>query len=321
LNSFSFYDPIADDLERVESLLRQRPAGQHEAVGEIVGRLIGAGGKRLRPALVLLSAHLCGADLKRATFAAAAVEMLHTASLIHDDLIDDSSVRRGRETLNSHQPPGATVLVGDYLFAYAANLATKTGNTRFVQRFAETLMTICGGEIQQMFDGPSQQISRREYEQRILAKTASLVAISAQAGAILADADEGATETLRTYGEQLGLAFQIVDDVLDYAGNKEMLGKSVGSDLQHGIATLPLILFRELEPGHPSVLQALRESASEESVQKAVQAVRNSAAIERALDAANEHASRAQEALQAFPDSAFRQALLDLADFTVSRPF
>jgi Geranylgeranyl pyrophosphate synthase len=173
-----------------------------------VDHLLGSGGKRLRPALVFLSARLCGADPDVALFAAAGVEMLHTATLVHDDLIDGSLMRRGAETLNARWSPAATVLTGDYLFARAAYWVARTENTRLVQRFAETLMVICNGEIRQMFDGRGKVPSFQEYEQRIYAKTASLIALSAESGAILAHADEEAITALRVYGERLGLAFQ-----------------------------------------------------------------------------------------------------------------
>jgi geranylgeranyl pyrophosphate synthase len=287
----------------------------------MVDLLIDAGGKRLRPTVALLSSRLCEADADRAIFAAAAVEFLHTASLVHDDLIDDSPVRRGVDTLNSHRSPGTTVLVGDYVFARAAHLASQTGSVRWMQRFAETLMEVCSGEVRQMFDGQRHQISLQEYEQRILAKTASLMSLSAEAGPALAEADETVVDKLRTYGEQLGLAFQVVDDVLDFVGDERALGKSVGSDLQRGVVTLPLLLFLQSEPSHPAVRQALEEDPSDHAVQAAVQAVSSSSAIKQALATAQGYADRAKVALQGFPRSRFVEALVDLADFTVSRAF
>jgi len=300
--------------------------------------------------------------MDRAVFIAAAIEMLHTATLVHDDLIDGSLMRRGVETLNTHWSPGATVLTGDYIFARAAYLASQACNVRLMQCFAETLMDICNGEVQQMFNGwphrhachestlavessrwhsltRGSRVSRREYERRIRAKTASLIAMSAKAGAILAGAEEEATEALRTYGERLGLAFQIVDDVLDFVADEETLGKPVGSDLRQGLVTLPLLLFLEAEPDHPEVCRALQGSLSEEVVQEAVRAVAGSPAIERALEVARWHADRAKQALDGIPGlqtpaastrggpferksrSSYLAALLDLADFTVRRRF
>ncbi len=316
-----FLDLVRDDLERVEALLRERPPGQHEAIGMAVDHLVDGGGKRVRPALVLLSAYLCGADVYRATFAAAAVELLHTATLIHDDLIDGSLMRRGAQTLNAHWSPGATVLTGDYVFAHAAHLVSQSDSVLLVQCFAETLMTICNGEVRQMFDGHHSHTNREEYERRIYAKTASLISLSAQAGAILAQAEKEKRDALRIYGERLGLAFQIVDDVLDFVADEATLGKPVGSDLRQGLVTLPVLLFLEDTPAHPAVSRVLNGRPSEETMRDAIQTVAQSPAIERALRTAREHANRAKSELDNLPDSPYRAALRDLADFTVRRRF
>ncbi len=321
MKELPFLNLIHDDLERVEAILWERSPGQHEAIGMALDHLLGSGGKRIRPALVLLSAHLCGADIDQAVFPAAAVEMLHTATLIHDDLIDDSLMRRGIETLNSHWPLAATILTGDYVFARAAYLASQINNARLMQRFSETLMVICNGEIRQMFDKRRGIVSRQEYEQRIDAKTGSLIAISSETGAILAGMDGEAARALRTYGKHLGLAFQIVDDVLDFVADEEILGKPVGSDLRQGLVTLPVLLFLEAEPDHPAIHQALQESLSNGAVQEAVQAVVGSPAIEQTLDVARKHVDQAKETLNRFPHNHYRAALLDLVDFTIDRRF
>ena len=259
--------------------------------------------------------------MDNAVFAAAAVELLHTATLIHDDLIDGSLIRRGTETLNAHWSPAATVLTGDYAFARAAYLASRANNIRLMQRFAETLMVICNGEIRQMFDGRHGQTDHQEYERRIYAKTASLIAMSAEAGAIMAGAADGTAEALRVYGEQLGLAFQIVDDVLDFTADEETLGKPVGSDLRQGLVTLPVLFLLDVEPDHPTVCRALESNPPDGVVREAVQVVVNSPAIERARDVARQHAAQAKAALDGFPNSPYLTALLDVVDFTVHRRF
>ena len=319
--NLSFLDLIRDELEHVEILLHELPPQQHEAIAVAVDHLVGGGGKRLRPALVLLSGHLCGAEIDRAVFAAAAAEMLHTATLVHDDLVDGSLIRRNVETLNVRWSPGATVLTGDYMFARAAQLASQAGSVRLMQRFAETLMAICSGEIRQMFDERRDQVSRQEYERRIFAKTASLLALSTEAGAILAGADERTTSALRTYGERLGLAFQVVDDVLDFVADEETLGKPVGSDLRQGLVTLPLLLFLEAEPKHPVLRRALAQNPSSEAVQEAVRTVAASPAIGQAVEVAHEYAGQAKAALGDIPESRYQTALLDVADFAVHRRF
>ncbi|MBS3784310.1 MAG: polyprenyl synthetase family protein, partial [Anaerolineae bacterium] len=195
----------------MEALLGDHPPEQHAAIGLALDHLITGGGKRLRPTLVLLSAHLCGASIDQAVFAAAAAEMLHTATLVHDDLIDGSLIRRGVETLNASWTPAATILTGDFAFARAAYLVARTKSVRLTQRFAETLMVICNGEIRQMFNGRHDGNAVEEYKKRVYAKTASLIALSAEAGAILAEAENAEETALRTYGEKIGTAFQIVD--------------------------------------------------------------------------------------------------------------
>jgi geranylgeranyl pyrophosphate synthase len=314
-------DIIGDDLERVEALLRKRPLKEDGAVGAAVDYLIGGGGKRLRPALAILSAHLCSADLDRAVYAAAAAEMLHTATLVHDDLVDGSLLRRGVETLNVRWPPGATVLVGDYLFACSAHLVAQTGSLPLMQRFAEALVIICNGELDQMFVGSDGRLTRQAYQWRIYAKTAHLIALSAITGAVLADASAEALDALQVYGERVGLAFQIVDDVLDLVADETVLGKPVGSDLRQGLITLPVLLFMEQEPDHPLLQRALEPTPPQEIVQQAVQLVAGSPAIPHALEIAQGYVSEAQAALDAVPPSPYRTALLDLAEFVVRRQF
>ena len=321
MTELSFLDPIEADLGRVEVLLKDHPPEQHEAIGLAVDHLISGGGKRLRPTLVLLSARLCGAPMDQAVFAAAAAEMLHTATLVHDDLIDGSLIRRGVQTLNANWTPAATILTGDYVFARAAYLIAQTKNVRMTQRFAATLMVICNGEIRQMFNGGPTANAVEEYERRIYAKTASLIALSSEAGGILANAQEAEVEALRRYGERIGTAFQIVDDVLDFVADEEVLGKPVGSDLRHGLATLPTLLYLETEPGTSAVRQVLNGNRSNDVLQEAVQDVIASSAIEESLTMARQHADEAKTALHGFSSTPYRQALLDLADFTVDRRF
>lgn len=325
MSSLPFSHLIQDDLQKAEALLQEPAPDQHPAITGAVRQLLGSGGKRLRPALVFLSSHLCRADLTLATFAAAGVEMLHTATLVHDDLIDGSLMRRGTETLNARWSPAATVLTGDYLFARAAYWVARTESPRLVQRFAETLMVICNGEIRQMFDSRDGERIRvptfAEYEKRIYAKTASLIALSAEAGAVLAQAPEDTIAALRTYGEQLGLAFQVVDDVLDFIADERVLGKPVGSDLRQGLITLPVMLFLEGDGNHPAIRSILTPSPTDEKVREAVQAIANSPAIERSLQIAREYVRKAKAALQDFPASSYQTALLELADFAVQRQF
>jgi geranylgeranyl pyrophosphate synthase len=310
---------IGNELQQVDAVLREPAVGQHEAISLALDHLVGSGGKRLRPALVLLSAHVCGARQDTAIATAAGVELLHTATLVHDDLIDHSLIRRGSVTLNAQWSPSATVLTGDYLFARSAYLIARAGSVRLLQRFAETLMVLCNGEVTQMFDGRSAAMNQEQYEQRIRAKTAALMAFSSESGAVLAGCDGARAQALRLYGEELGLAFQIVDDVLDFAADQLTLGKPVGTDLGQGLVTLPLLFFLEEQPEHSAVRQALQGDRSESVLAQAVRAVAESTAIPRALSQARAHANQAKQALGCLPDSPYRASLKELADFTIRR--
>src|SRR5579863_1490215 len=205
-------------------------------------------GKRLRPALVFLAASFHEYRREFLVPLAAAIELLHTATLVHDDLIDNAPVRRGVRTLHRMTSMAATVLVGDYVFANAAALCTETQNVRVMRVFGETLMTIVDGELKQLFTAGFWRQSRAEYFQKIDRKTASLIRTATETGAILSGAPEDEVQALRAYGYNLGMAFQIVDDVLDLVGDEAVLGKPVGSDLRGGMVTLPVIGLLEEDP-------------------------------------------------------------------------
>jgi geranylgeranyl pyrophosphate synthase len=312
--------PIQADLAAVENTLRAAALdNQHPALTSALDHLLASGGKRVRPAIALLSARLFDAEPARAVSLGAALEMLHTATLVHDDLIDGSLLRRGLPTLNAQWTPGATVLTGDFLFARAAELASETDSVRVMGVFARTLMIIVNGEINQMFVGRG-QAAREGYLQRIYAKTASLFAAAAEAGAILGEADDRAIAAMRVYGREVGMAFQVVDDVLDFTGDQDRLGKPVGSDLRLGLFTLPVLCYLDRHPEDRDVAALLNgHSGDAERVARVVAAVRASGAIDEALDEARAYITRAQAALMHMPDNAYRRALSDLAEYFVSR--
>jgi geranylgeranyl pyrophosphate synthase len=325
---------VSDDLQRVEQKMRSMGEGAYEPLAQAFLQLLGSGGKRLRPALALAAYALArgpvsGDAPKKAISMAAAVETLHTATLVHDDLIDNALVRRGSTTLNAVWDKGATVLAGDYLFARAAGFAAETENTRVVQLFADTLRIICEGELRQHFSNRQWDQPKDSYYVRIFAKTASLFASATRSGAILAGAVEAAEEALSEYGRFLGMAFQIVDDVLDYTGDKFVLGKPVGGDLRQGIVTLPFFYFVQAHPRPEEIAAQLTGSSlpaagdfsngSAAGVDDIVAQIRASDAIPRALDEAREFARRAQDCLAPFPASPVRQAMAELAEFVVAR--
>ena len=320
LSTADIFAPIQTDLQAVEAKMREAAlTNQNSALTSALEHLLASGGKRVRPAVALLSARLFDADPSRAVALAAAIEMLHTATLVHDDLIDGSLLRRGLPTLNAQWTPGATVLTGDFLFARAAALASETDSVRVMNVFSRTLMIIVNGEINQMFVGRG-QASREGYLQRIYAKTASLFAVAAEAASILGEADEHAISTMRHFGREVGMAFQIVDDILDFTGDEAVLGKPVGSDLRQGLFTLPVLIYLDKHPDDRDVAALLNGRAGDaERVDRVVQGVRDSGAIGLALDEAKAYVARAQASLAAMPANPCRHALSDLAEYFVSR--
>jgi geranylgeranyl pyrophosphate synthase len=318
LKTISILDLVHDELQRVEQKMREASQAEYEHLATVLDDLLKSGGKRLRPALVLFSTKFHPADPDKAISLAASVEMLHTATLVHDDMIDNSLVRRGNPTLNATWNRGATVLAGDFLFALAASLAAETENVRVMSIFAQGLMTICSGELRQIFNSQGRLPTREEYDQRIYSKTASLFAASTEAGAVLSGAPELEVQALREYGRTLGLAFQIVDDVLDFVGDERELGKPVGSDLRQGIVTLPVLYFHEMHPADDTLIKVLNDPAEEE-VRAVVAAIQESGAVESALDEARTFAQCSRESLQVLPHNEYRQAMLNLADYVVER--
>jgi geranylgeranyl pyrophosphate synthase len=314
-------DLVAEDIKQVEEKMRSGVSERYSDLQAVIDYLIGAGGKRLRPALTLMAANFYPVDKEKSYSLAASVELLHTATLVHDDLIDNSLFRRGLPTLNASWTPGATILTGDYLFARSAELAAETDNVRIVRIFAQTLMTIVGGELQQLFnDGHDRVPSREEYHQRIYAKTASLFAAGTETGSILCGAPEDEIQALRNYGYHLGMAFQIVDDILDFRGDEDRMGKPVANDLRQGIATLPVMLFAEKSPNHPTLLKAVRrEAVNDKEILALVEQIRASGCVEAAMEEARRFASQAQADLATLPHNPYREAMYGIADYTVAR--
>jgi len=312
-------DLVSQDLLRVEGKMQEAPHENIEPLTVAMDTLLKSGGKRIRPALALLVGRLYESSSDKVIALAAAVEMLHTATLVHDDLIDGALLRRGNSTLNANWSPAATVLTGDFSFAWAANLAAQTENVRVINIFSQTLMIICGGELRQYFRPPWREQSRQDYDRRIYAKTASLFAATTEAAAVLVGAPEPQVKALREYGCQLGMAFQIVDDVLDFTGSPTEMGKPVGSDMRQGIVTLPLLYYLGQHPDDDMLPQVFESRASNEVIESVVARIRSAGAIETAMHDARTHIRRAQAALDEFPANGYRQTMLDLADFVVQR--
>jgi geranylgeranyl pyrophosphate synthase len=311
-------EPIRPDLQRVVRLLQEEAAVVEEPLGSRLRSALD-GGKLLRSALVVLGGRVLGAPIEPFYTLAAAVEVLHTATLIHDDMVDGASIRRGRETIHTTWPVGATVLAGDYLLARSAALVAELERPRLLGIFADMLCTVCAGEIRQMFATPEERRSRDTYYRHIEAKTASLCAAGMQMAGILGDAGELGVTAMRRFGLEFGLAFQITDDVLDLTMDEAQLGKSAGSDLRQGLVTLPTLYYLEQVEDNVAVTAVLSGRRDEGSLRAAVAAVRASGAIEAALAEARAHARQSQEALLALPENDSRHTLHALAEFAVDR--
>jgi geranylgeranyl pyrophosphate synthase len=319
LNTAPFFTPIQVDLREVETLLHAQADDAHPDLSAALVHLLSSGGKRIRPAVCLLTGHMFDAPHDKLLTLATSVEMLHTATLVHDDLIDGALLRRGMPTLNAHWSPAATILTGDYMFARAAKLAAESDNLPLMKLFAETLATIVSGELTQLFAARG-VISRENYNKRIYAKTASLFEMTTQAAALIGHGNEARVETMQQFGYHLGMAFQIVVDILDFTGEQETVGKPVGSDLLQGLVTLPAIYYAESHPYDPDVLCLTGGCYTEtERMERLVQSIRESDATAKSMKEAQVFIHKALEILQKAPAGPERQALEDLTGYIVDR--
>lgn len=320
MSSTTFFTSVQDQLQFVERRIREQAGDeQHPDLRSALEHLLAAGGKRIRPTLGLLVGNMLGAPEEKLITLGASVELLHTATLVHDDLIDGALLRRGMPTLNARWSPAATVLTGDFLFARAAKLAAETDYLPLMKLFAETLATIVNGELTQMFSARG-VIDRQNYYDRIYAKTASLFEMAALAASMVATEDEEVRASMKAFGYEVGMAFQIVDDILDFTGEQSAVGKPIGSDLLNGLITLPAIYYAEEHPDDEDVLSLPSGGWKDtERVQRIVDNIRRNAAVEKAMDEARGAVRRALNALEEAPASPEKEALENLAKFIVDR--
>ncbi len=320
MSSLTFFTSVQDQLYFIEGRIREQAGEEHHPdLRSALAHLLSAGGKRIRPTLGLLVGNMLGAPEEKLITLGASVELLHTATLVHDDLIDGALLRRGMPTLNARWSPAATVLTGDFLFARAAKLAAETDHLPLMKLFAETLATIVNGELTQMFSARG-VIDRDNYYQRIYAKTASLFEMAALAAAMVATEDEEIRLSMKTFGYEVGMAFQIVDDILDFTGDPSAVGKPIGSDLLNGLVTLPAIYFAEANPNDDDVLSLPEDGWKDtERVQRLVDSIRQSRAIQQSMDEARQAIHRALTSLSAAPLSPERDSLENLAKFIIDR--
>ncbi|HET7063990.1 MAG TPA: polyprenyl synthetase family protein [Rudaea sp.] len=308
------------DMARVDALIRARLASDVVLINQVAEHIIGGGGKRLRPMLVLLAAQASGYRGHDHVLLAAVVEFIHTATLLHDDVVDESDLRRGRQTANALWGNAASVLVGDFLYSRSFQMMVEADDMRVMRLLADTTNQIAEGEVLQLLNVHNPDTDEAAYLRVIERKTAVLFAAATRLGALLAGVPAAHEEALARFGLNLGFAFQIADDVLDYVSDAGTLGKNIGDDLAEGKATLPLIYAIERAP--PDQAASLRraiESGGLDSLDNIVAAIRDTGAIQRARQRAQEYGDAAKAALSTLPHSPARDALLVLADYAVDR--
>ena len=311
---------IAQDMSEVDRIIHDRLSSGVPLVGQVSQYIIAAGGKRLRPALLLLMSKAIGFEGPQRHPMAAVVEFIHTATLLHDDVVDESTLRRGRPTANQSFGNPASVLVGDFLYSRAFQMMVESGQMRVMEVLAEATNVIAEGEVLQLMNTHDASLSEDDYLLVIRSKTAKLFEASARLAPILAQSDAATELACATYGQALGTAFQVVDDLLDYAGDSTDFGKNLGDDLREGKTTLPLILA--MQNGSPEQSQTIRnaiETGDLQALQQIVTIVRSTGALEATQAAAAAEAQRAMAALSALPPSPYREALHQLAAQLLNR--
>lgn len=319
---YPFYAVVADDFNAVNRLIVERLSSHILMVEEIANYLIEAGGKRLRPLLVLLSAKSCNYDGKLHLPLSAVIEFLHTAMLLHDDVVDDSDLRRGRSTVNAAWGNPASVLVGDFLHSRAFEMMVEIGDMRVMEILSHATNIIAEGEVQQLSNLKNPHMSEQSYMEVIRRKTAKLFAAASHSGAVLAGADSDTEKALRDYGTHLGLAFQLIDDVLDYSGDTERLGKNVGDDLAEGKMTLPLIYA--MDQGNQEQTDLIKQAISQDGLDRLseiITTVEITGALEYTTEKARQEREKAVQCLEKISPSPYRQAMYNLVDFAVERNY
>jgi len=311
---------MADEMGEVDAIIQARLASDVTLINQISRYIISAGGKRIRPRLVLLFANALGFSGRERFELAATVEFIHTATLLHDDVVDESSMRRGRDTANALFGNAASVLVGDFLYSRAFQMMVSVKRIRVLEVLADATNVIAEGEVLQLMNMHNPDLRVEDYLRVIRFKTAKLFEASARLGAVLGDAAPALEETCAAYGRCLGTAFQLVDDLLDYEGDPSQLGKNVGDDLREGKPTLPLLVaMQRSSPADRELIRASIEHGEVAKLPAIVQIVRRTGALEITRDAAREEAQRARQCLQPLPASLHRDALLELCVRSVDR--
>jgi octaprenyl-diphosphate synthase len=315
---------VADDLKACNALIIDRMQSPVELIPQLAGYIIAAGGKRLRPVLTLASSRLCGYEGNRHQALAACVEFIHTATLLHDDVVDESDLRRGLASANAVFGNKASVLVGDFLFSRAFQLMVEDGSLDVLRILSHASAVIAEGEVLQLATSNDTGTSEQAYLDVIRSKTAELFAAACQIGAVVAERPSAEEDALFAYGLNLGIAFQLVDDVLDYSALQARLGKTVGDDFREGKITLPVILAYRRGSDEERVFwnRALEEMEQDEGdLDKAIGLMNQHGALRDTVERARHYGAIARDALGLFPESEEKAALLDVIDFVIDREF
>ena len=315
-------DLIADDKQAVDRLIQARLASNVVLIDQISHYIINSGGKRLRPVLVLLAARALGYRGTHHVDLAAVVEFIHTATLLHDDVVDASELRRGRQSANAVFGNEASVLVGDFLYSRAFQMMVDVGSMRVMQILSDATNTIAEGEVLQLLNCHDPDTTEERYMDVIHYKTAKLFEAACQLGAVLAGRPADEEQAMARYGMHLGTAFQLIDDVLDYSASSEQLGKNIGDDLAEGKPTLPLIYaMRQGSPEQAALIRGAIENGGRENMAEITAAIESTGAIAYTSRSARQEADCALAELANFPDSPYKQALAALAEFSVARAY
>nr|WP_294838174.1 octaprenyl diphosphate synthase [uncultured Methylotenera sp.] len=313
---------INDDMRMVDTAIRQSLHSEVTLVNQVAEYIINSGGKRLRPMLVLLSAGLFGEIQAQHHQLAAVVEFIHTATLLHDDVVDESSKRRGQSTANALFGNAASVLVGDFVYSRAFQMMVAVQNMRVMEVLSNATNVIAEGEVLQLLNVNNADISDEAYLQVIHYKTAKLFEAATRLGAIISEASAKDEAALTAYGMHLGTAFQLIDDILDLSGNSEDIGKNLGDDLAEGKPTLPLLYaMRNSNAEQSQLIRNAIEQGGLEHLTQVVEIVKNSGALDHVKKIAEAESAQCRAAIAHFPESKFKQALIELADFAVTRSF
>ncbi|MCH8109583.1 MAG: polyprenyl synthetase family protein [Chloroflexi bacterium] len=319
MQATSIYQPVQDRLARVQDNLGKLSDIPSPFLSQLLDHVFHTVGKMVRPAITLLASNFNPHDEAKPEIMAAAVEILHIATLIHDDTVDNSNVRRGRATISHIWGRNAAVLAGDYIFAKSATFVCDTDDIRVIRRFSETIMELSSGELQEMADAYNCNQTMEQYLERIYNKTSSLFTTAGLSGAILSGVSEDVVQKLRDYGYNLGMAFQIIDDILDFEATEEEIGKPVGSDLSHGIMTLPAIMAMERNPKDNPIATLFQQPQDPERLRRAVDMILNSSVIDDSFAVANDYCNKALANLSTLPQNPSRDSLEELVGFILKR--